>query len=100
MINEVLFSSESENWSTPQDVFDKLDRVFHFTLDPCASPENTKCKKYYTKETDGLTRILIGTLVDDRSFICSAIWSVIVIRESADRIVSESMDFNRRNNIG
>ena len=63
MINEVLFSSESENWSTPQDVFDKLDRVFHFTLDPCASPENTKCKKYYTKETDGLTQSWANEIV-------------------------------------
>lgn len=56
MINKTLFSSESENWATPQDVFDRLNSVFHFTLDPCADPSNTKCKKYYTKEINGLTK--------------------------------------------
>lgn len=49
-----LFSSNSDEWSTPQTVFDELDREFHFTLDPCATAENTKCLKYYTKEQDGL----------------------------------------------
>jgi site-specific DNA-methyltransferase (adenine-specific) len=56
MINKALFSSESENWATPQDLFDRLDYVFNFTLDPCASDDNFKCKKYYTKEINGLTK--------------------------------------------
>jgi site-specific DNA-methyltransferase (adenine-specific) len=56
VINPALFSSESENWATPQDVFDRLNYVFNFTLDPCASPDNAKCKKYYTKEVNGLTK--------------------------------------------
>jgi site-specific DNA-methyltransferase (adenine-specific) len=41
-------------WGTPQDIFDKLDEEFHFTLDPCASSTNHKCQRYFTKETDGL----------------------------------------------
>lgn len=49
-----LFSSNTDQWATPQDFFDKLNAEFHFTLDPCASPENAKCQKYYTKEQDGL----------------------------------------------
>lgn len=56
MINPALFSSESENWATPQDLFDSLDHVFNFTLDPCASSTNHKCKKYFTKEINGLTK--------------------------------------------
>lgn len=51
---EVLFSSKNEVWATPQDFFDKLNDEFHFTLDPCALPENAKCKKYYTPKDDGL----------------------------------------------
>lgn len=31
---------------TPQPVFDALDKEFHFTLDVCASAENTKCAQY------------------------------------------------------
>jgi site-specific DNA-methyltransferase (adenine-specific) len=31
----VHFSSASEEWSTPLDVFDSLDSEFHFDFDPC-----------------------------------------------------------------
>ena len=49
-----MFSSATGEWETPQDIFDELDAIFHFTLDVCATPENTKCDKFYTKEQDGL----------------------------------------------
>lgn len=49
-----MFSSKTDLWSTPQDLFDKLNDEFHFTLDPCANEENHKCDKYYSKEQDGL----------------------------------------------
>lgn len=54
MINKGLFTSNTDLWSTPQDFFDKLDNEFNFTLDPCALQENAKCKKFFTKEDDGL----------------------------------------------
>lgn len=54
MLTRGLTSSNTDNWATPQALFDKLDAVFHFTLDVCASKDNAKCKKYYTKEQDGL----------------------------------------------
>lgn len=50
----VLFSSKSDEWSTPQWLFDELNAEFHFTLDACATEENHKCDKYYTKKQDGL----------------------------------------------
>ena len=50
----VMFSSASDLWSTPQDFFDALDAEFHFTLDPCCTHENAKCAKHYTKEDNGL----------------------------------------------
>jgi site-specific DNA-methyltransferase (adenine-specific) len=43
-------------WATPQDLFDKLNEEFNFTLDPCAEPSTAKCKKFYTKEDDGLSK--------------------------------------------
>lgn len=52
-----LIVTQSHNeWATPQDLFDKLDNEFHFTLDPCATDENHKCEKYFTQEQDGLSQ--------------------------------------------
>lgn len=54
MNTDLHFSSASEEWATPQDVFDRLDRVFDFVLDPCASELNHKCLNWFTKEQNGL----------------------------------------------
>jgi site-specific DNA-methyltransferase (adenine-specific) len=50
----VLFKSNSDEWETPQSIFDRLNSEFHFTLDPCATKQNHKCASYYTKEQNGL----------------------------------------------
>lgn len=50
----VHFSSKTDLWSTPQNFFDVYDEAYKFELDVCASPENAKCKRYFTKEDDGL----------------------------------------------
>ena len=47
MVDKVLFSSASDEWSTPADLFNKLDAVFHFDLDPCATDGNHKCAEYF-----------------------------------------------------
>ena len=52
----VGFSSTSGDWDTPQTFYDKLDRQFSFTLDPCATEASAKCAKYYTEEDDGLVQ--------------------------------------------
>lgn len=52
----VHFSSATNEWATPQDFFDRLNKQFNFTLDPCATPENAKCEKFFTEEDDGLTQ--------------------------------------------
>lgn len=62
MLTSGLTSSNTDEWATPQDLFDKLDATFHFTLDPCATPENTKCAKFYTKGQDGLKQDWGGLL--------------------------------------
>lgn len=53
-MNKILFSHKSDEWETPQDLFDKLDQEFHFTLDVCASIYNKKCNKYFTINEDAL----------------------------------------------
>ena len=53
---EVHYSSKSNEWATPQKLFDELNEEFNFTLDPCATDENAKCSKYFTIEDDGLSK--------------------------------------------
>lgn len=50
----VHYSSRTDEWETPQDLFDALDREFGFTLDVCALPDNAKCPKYFTPKDNGL----------------------------------------------
>lgn len=59
----VHFMSKTNEWETPQDLFDKLNEEFNFTLDPCATKENAKCKKYYTIAEDGLSQTWRGERV-------------------------------------
>ena len=58
-----MFSTGKVEWSTPQDFYDNLNSEFHFTLDPCATDENHKCEKYYTKEVNGLLQDWYGETV-------------------------------------
>lgn len=50
----------SDIWATPQAFFDKLNRVFNFTLDVCALPENAKCERYFSPADNGLKQEWIG----------------------------------------
>lgn len=59
---DVHFSSQNNDWSTPDDLFAELNDVFHFDLDACASPENAKCPRYYTKDQDALKQPWRGTV--------------------------------------
>lgn len=34
-------------WETPPELFDRLDKVFRFDLDPCAEPSTAKCERYF-----------------------------------------------------
>ena len=62
-MDNVLFSSKTDLWSTPQDFFDKLNEEFNFTLDPCATDSNHKCGKYFTIDDDGLKQNWEGYIV-------------------------------------
>ena len=55
--HKVMFSSESNEWATPQAFFDKLNDIFGpFTLDAAASDENYKVATYYTQSDDSLSQ--------------------------------------------
>lgn len=54
MVSKTLFSSATNEWATPQDFYNILNKEFNFTLDPCATRQNAKCNKYFTIDDNGL----------------------------------------------
>lgn len=56
MNTEAMFSSKTCEWATPIEFFKELDAKYHFTLDVCATKENAKCEKFFTREDDGLAQ--------------------------------------------
>ena len=50
----------SPEWSTPQDLFERLHAEFRFDLDVCASAGNAKCAEFYTRSDDGLQQDWAG----------------------------------------
>lgn len=62
MNTKLHFSSKSDEWSTPQDFFDKIHaELGPFDIDACATRENTKCgAHYFNKYEDGLTHPWLG----------------------------------------
>jgi phage N-6-adenine-methyltransferase len=49
-----IVSGRAQDWSTPWELYHRLDREYGFELDVCATSENTKCVNYYTPQLDGL----------------------------------------------
>lgn len=73
---ELMFSSNTDRWSTPQDFYDKLDAEFHFNLDPCADESNHKCDMWYSPEQDGLKKSWGGVSGVLQSSIRQGTWQV------------------------
>ena len=46
--------ADRTDWATPPAFFAGLDKEFGFTLDVAASPHNTKCERYFTRDDDGI----------------------------------------------
>ena len=58
---DVHFSSKTDQWATPKDFFESLNKIYKFDLDVCADKHNAKCKDFFTEEQDGLKQQWIGT---------------------------------------
>jgi phage N-6-adenine-methyltransferase len=53
--------SKTPEWATPQDLFNRLDATYGFDLDVCATAENAKCPRFFTKADDALLQPWDGT---------------------------------------
>ncbi len=52
----VHFSAETDEWETPQWLYDALNKEFGFSLDPCSDGGNAKCKRFFTASDAPLNR--------------------------------------------
>lgn len=55
-----LFSSKSVEWYTPKSLFEDLNVLFNFNLDPCATKGSSLCSKFFTSYDDGLAQFWTG----------------------------------------
>jgi phage N-6-adenine-methyltransferase len=62
-MNDVHFSSKSNEWETPADLFAVYDAEFNFTLDAAATFENAKCNRFFTIRENGLAQSWQGETV-------------------------------------
>ena len=52
-----------DKWATPECLFDRLNKRFGFTLDPCCEIHTAKCDKFYTEKENGLIQDWTGEVV-------------------------------------
>jgi site-specific DNA-methyltransferase (adenine-specific) len=63
---EQLYSSSSNEWGTPDYIFNALDDEFNFELDAAASEDLAKCEPYFTKSDNALLK--------DWSAVANTVW--------------------------
>jgi site-specific DNA-methyltransferase (adenine-specific) len=52
-----LFLSGTDEWPTPQAFYDQMDAEYGpLELDVCATHQNAKCRRFFTRKDDGLTQ--------------------------------------------
>ena len=63
MINKVMYSSDKDDWETPQDLFDSIsNEIGGFDLDVAANAVNHKCQAYFTKENSAFENEWFGNV--------------------------------------
>lgn len=58
-----MFSTGTDTWGTPRDLFEIFHAHYQFTIDVCASPWNAKVSRYWTEREDGLSQSWEGERV-------------------------------------
>lgn len=58
MVSSVIFSHKSDEYITPQWLYNELNEQYHFKLDPATSTDNPlNAEHYYTRSNDGLLHL-------------------------------------------
>ena len=58
MNNSYLINQNSGkvDWGTPKKLFEYLNDLYEFELDPCSNGSNALCETFFTEEDDGLSQ--------------------------------------------
>lgn len=127
-INKGLFTSNTDEWPTPDDLYQTLHAEFGFTLDPCATDTNHKTPQYITKRTNGLLQEWAGTVFMNPPYgrqigqwiekawretrwdvttvcliparTCTAYWHNYVMRASEIRFIQGRLHFDNPDHAG
>jgi len=51
-----MYSSRSDEWETPGELYGRLHDEFDFQIDLAATPKNAKCRKFFTANDDALAQ--------------------------------------------
>lgn len=54
MSEDQFLDADSDEFGTPDYIYNALNEEFQFTIDVAATAQNTKCAKFFTKEDNGL----------------------------------------------
>lgn len=82
-MNKEMFTTGTDDWGTPQSLFDYLNEIHNFTLDACASDYNYKMKPYFTEEDDSLKQTWFGNVW------CNPPYSKQLQKQFIEKAVSE-----------
>ena len=55
------FSSKNQEFETPDELFNSLNNIFNFTIDVCATEENTKCDLFYSEQNSCFDKMWKGS---------------------------------------
>jgi len=64
----------SDDWETPPELFEPLNQVYKFTLDPCCTSKTAKCDSYFTLKEDGLKQTWTGRVFVNPPFSNIPLW--------------------------
>ena len=112
MVSSVLFSSASDHYKTPTEVFGKLDDEFHFDFDPCPLSQQVEvdglsvewgkcnfvnppysqialwCKKSYEEHKKGKTVIMLIPFRTDTRY-----WHDYIMQANEIRFIKGRLKF-------
>lgn len=119
VFNKVMFSSAHDNWSTPKDVYDALDKEFNFNDDPCplggtggldrewgtsvfVNPPYSEIKKWvqyaYWQANDPLTKIKRTVVMLIPSRTDTRYWHDYVMKAKEIRFIKGRLKFGGSKN--
>lgn len=88
-----LWVNNRDDWATPPELYNKLNKLFGFTVDVCANPINHKADRWFGQQEDNV--FVDGLTQDWRGEVCfmnppySAVdeWLAKAVKECSDATI-------------